>query len=197
MTAKRQSPPRKGNEEMSGRQREIISVDVSKLIRPATSVFASRCAAVDRHLVYEFDFFDFQEESDLRSPVARVMFPVDSLIDHFWRNSRDFGLQCRHLLDEAGIPPEPIGQKAGLVRSDVVVSSNLSSMYRAGVESIIDFYYISPRDIHFARLQAKKPEIQGVLRVQLPLTVLVGILDHVDSVIQALRDRLGTFSPQR
>jgi hypothetical protein len=171
-----------------------LQIALSEQPAPPIAGYADRCAVLDQGSACDLVFYQAAEgEPDV---VVRLSVAIDACVAHLWGSSGEFYAVAREDLEktEFGITPVDVDVPVGNMPR--AVSCNLFGVYRAGsIEAVLDCYYLSPRDLHFARVGGKPPQVEPVVRVQLPLPVLIGLLAHIEAQAEILRGRLGKFAP--
>lgn len=168
-----------------------MKVDLSKLPNPPESIYADEWAIVDRGLALELSFLRTSSTISDVIVLARVMIPIDSAVTHIWDSAkRFFDVEIGNLA-KAKIELATIRTSAPA--ADVVVTGvNVMRISRAGVDSEIDCYYIPPQEVFRVGQQSSHtPRIEGVIRVQAPLTCLVSFLKYLSENEARFRSRIG------
>ncbi len=126
---------------------------------------------------------------ELRSKIE-VAFSDDNFMRQIWFQTR--GIHATARSSTMGNALEPL---SGLPDPDKVQCFRANTVFMALLvgESVIDFYYISPGDIHLARVQRKvEIPLEGVVRVVLSTPLLLEFLDKC----QPLADHLSPRFPE-
>ncbi|HEY5277322.1 MAG TPA: hypothetical protein VIK38_12485 [Coriobacteriia bacterium] len=169
--------------------RVAVEVNVLDLPVPANATYADECVVSDRGLSFEMCFV--YEAPGTAAAAVRVVALIDSIVGQFWGSSRTFHESSREMLKAAGIAVVPVVTARAAPPAPAPVLANLFGMFRTGIGSVLDCYYLSPRDVFFAGRRHVKPHILPVARIMLPSPVLVGLLDYVESMVGSFRERLG------
>ena len=94
-----------------------------------------------------------------------VAIPMKSLFGPFWVSSRDVEKTVDMVLKASGVSapkPEPVSSPESLAPT---VFANTIFAAVGETESTLDFYHLSPREVHLAKTQKKDIQLQPVIRV--------------------------------
>jgi len=171
-----------------------ITVDLGTLPAPEETVFANSCSIIDYGLYLEF-FFWHSRPKGHTEPVLSAMIPIDSVVVNLWGSTREFQKLDESLYKTIGVPIQEVVAARVDVASPRVVSGNVFRVGRTGVEAVLELYYLSPYSSFLAGKRKKQPELDPMIRIQLPGPVLTGMLQRVDSMVPELRSRVGNLLP--
>jgi hypothetical protein len=129
-----------------------------------------------------------------------LRYPPESLVGHFWRNSRDFHSQMKQFASAWPTDQDRNSVTPADMMSDKDHSewTNFESMSHAGTEAVIDFYSLPPAGLARFALGAGSAglTITPVVRVQLSIFELVRLLDSMESVVQEIERYLPAGLPK-
>jgi hypothetical protein len=94
-----------------------------------------------------------------------VAIPTKSLFGPFWVSSREVEKNVDKVLETSGVSvpkPKPISSPESLAPT---VFANTIFAAVGETESTLDFYHLSPREIHLAKTQKKDIQLQPIIRV--------------------------------
>jgi hypothetical protein len=165
-------------------------VNLDALPTPPETLFANACAVIDRGLFFEFAFLDNRRTEESRLVIS-VLTDIDSVVTHLWLTSRQFHETDRELFQKAKIDIPRVHTSAPTSDEAPVVMSNVFRLARASVHAVFECYYLSPTELYRATTKGTNPEVEAVIRIQLPAPVLIGLLDFVATKIDDLKARLG------
>lgn len=120
----------------------------------------------------------------LRSQVE-ISFSRHSFVGQVWRSTREMHEMLRKN-EKLELPPVEDVQY-----SDMVHTSRANNVFMAvlGEESIADFYYIAPSDLHFVRLGRRdNVNLEPVIRVSLPSPLVLEFLNKCEGLISKMPD---------
>jgi hypothetical protein len=125
--------------------------------------------------------------SKLRTKIE-VTFPEEMFLRQLWASSRDFHKTVQGVAEKIDFPPLENVEDTDKVQT---FRSNNVFMGMWGEESVMDFYYLSPRDIHFAKTQqrgaaALEPVVRVVLSTALMFEFLEKCRHHVERLSAAV-----------
>lgn len=167
-------------------------VNLDVLPTPADTLFANACAVLDRGLFFDFAFLNNWSSAHAR-PVVSIITDIDSVVTHLWFTSRQFHESERELFQKAKIDIPRVQTSAPDSDDTPVVMANVFRLARASIHAVMECYYLSPTELHRATTKGINPEVEAVIRIQLPAPVLIGVLDFVATKKDDLKTRLGPF----
>jgi len=94
-----------------------------------------------------------------------VAIPTKSLFGPFWASSRDIEKTVDKILEASGVSvpkPNPVSSPESLAAT---VFANTIFAAVGETESTLDFYHLSPREVHLAKTQKKDIQLQPIIRV--------------------------------
>ena len=168
-----------------------IKIDMAKLVAP-TLVYDADCAWIE-HRPGSASLFFAKRSRDIEQTLRtrlEVRYPVENLVGHFWRNSREFHQKLREFVrqwpvDAASRDVNPSSMKAVKEHSEW---ANFEAMAHAGTEAVIDFYSLSaPGLARFARGQGSDGLVlTPVVRIMTTIFELARLLDQSEAVVKAI-----------
>jgi hypothetical protein len=128
----------------------------------------------------------------LRSQI-QVVFPAFQLIRQLWKSSREFHAKLSALLESLHL--EPLQPETAALAGDKlqVLMANNVLMVHIGTECMMDFFYISPKDLWSKPRRQEALELEPVVRVLLSPTLLVGFLDACRPIVEQLSNQFEHF----
>jgi len=168
-------------------------IDLDALPTPSDSVFASACAVFDCGLFFEFAFTHARHREKPRL-VLTVVVNTDAVINNLWVSAQQFYETDRRIFQDARLEIPTVQSSAPADEQAPILASNLFRMARTGVETALECYYVPPYEIFRAAHKGTNPDVESVVRIQLPGPVLTGILDFVAAKVETLRGRLGKLA---
>ena len=122
--------------------------------------------------------------NQLRTKIE-ITFSEEMFYRQFWKSSRDLHETTRQVSSKKELPSvEPV------VDTDKVQCLHSNNAYMAvlGDEAVLDFYYISPGEIHLARMKQKVDvALDPVVRVVTTTLLLGELLDKCEPFAENLR----------
>lgn len=94
-----------------------------------------------------------------------IIMPAKSLFVQFWLSSREVEGTVDKVLETSRAEPKGESISAPEASPAATLFANLIFVATGEGESILDFYQLSPREIHFAKTQKKDMQIQPAIRV--------------------------------
>ena len=120
--------------------------------------------------------------SKLRTKIE-IDFPQDMFVRQLWASSKDFYKTVQTIADKMHLPPV-----TDLEETDKVQTFRANNVFMGvwGEEGVIDFYYISPRDMHFAQFQQRGDAgLEPVIRVLMSAALLFEFLEKCRHQIES------------
>lgn len=168
-----------------------IKIDMAKLLAP-TMVYDADCAWIEHRPGSASLFFakKSRDEKETLRTRLEVRYPVENLVGHFWRNSREFHQKLKAFVDQwpadaARRDVEPSSMKASKEHSEW---ANFEAIAHAGTEAVIDFYSLAaPGIARFAQGQGSEALVlTPVVRIMTTAFELSRLLDQTAAVIKEI-----------
>ena len=120
-----------------------------------------------------------------------IFFPAMYFVKQLWKSSREFHQTLRDYIAQYNYHPGTPGQ-GGIVaeKTQTLLSNNVFMAISAG-DSMIDFYYISPREMYYRPQRKQAIDLEPVARVIISPPLLLGLLNECDVVSQSLSGKFG------
>ncbi len=119
-----------------------------------------------------------------------IVMPTISLFSYFWSSSRDVEKTVDKLIEAAGITPrlQPMSPADSLA---MTLFANMIFMAVGEGESSLDFYHLSPRDVHLAKTRSMDMQVQPTVRV-----IMSSILTkHFFNLLKPYADQNAALQP--
>jgi hypothetical protein len=117
----------------------------------------------------------------LRTKVE-ISFPREMFMRQFWAGSRDFHETLRLALAKT-----PVESVSGVSDTEKVQTFRSNNVFMAmlGEESLMDFYYIPPSDIHYVRTGRRNEVfLQAVIRISMATPILYDFLEQCRTLVE-------------
>lgn len=172
-----------------------INIDLGKLTAPTNVYDADFAWLVHRPGVVSLFFAKqtLSKGTDFRTRLE-LRYPPEGLVNHLWRNSRDFHARLREFVekwpkDEARDGFDPTKWTAQRDHSEWV---NFEVLAHAGTEATLDFYSLPPVGVARFTKGAGSAGLQvsPVVRVQTTVFELLRLLDSAADVVAAIETYL-------
>jgi hypothetical protein len=164
-----------------------IGIDYSKTQVPERSYYADYCDVQQGRTGHSLFFGKLAPGTSKLRTKIEVSFPDDMLLRQLWNTSRDYHESVRKFAERVQLPPVERVED-----TDKVQTFRANNVYLGtwGEESMMDFYYLSPRDIHLAQSQSRAElDLDPVVRIVLSTAVMFEFLEkcrpHVERLISA------------
>lgn len=152
-----------------------FALDYSKADAPDRAYYADYCDVVKARSGYSFYFGKLIPGTiDLRTKVE-IAFPSDMFREQLWRSSRGLHETARRIWEKS-----PLENLPGARDTDKVQTFRANNVFMAmlGQESLFDFYYIAPSEVHFVRTgQRAQVHLEPVIRIALPSPMVYEFLE--------------------
>lgn len=165
-----------------------VAVNYEEAPVPQHYYVADWCNVVAKDLDVIFSFGNLERDGRLRSKIE-IVFPAFQFIRQIWKSSREFHSRLGVFLDKLGLKAIAV-QPAELVTDKLqVLMSNNALFLQTGTECLMDFFYISPKDLWSKPRRGEQLDLEAVVRVLISPTLLMGFLDACEPVAAALHER--------
>jgi len=184
-----------------------ITIDMAKL-PPPSNAYDADFAWIEHKPGDVRLFFAKRNRDDPKRLRTRLelRYPPESLLGHFWRNSREFHERMKAFTQQW---PQAGGERDKFQPEQMPADkehsewSNFEMMAHAGTEALIDFYTLPVSGIAmFVKGQGSSGlKMTPIVRVQLSVFELNRLLDSMEPIVDEIRRNLPegferTFAPQ-
>jgi hypothetical protein len=164
-----------------------IGVDYAQAPAPHLNYDADYCDVVQGRTGVAFVFGKLKAGSGQLRTKIEITFSEEHFFRQFWGTSREL-----HRYLEQSIKRLPLSPVLAFADTDKVQCLRANNAFVAilGEEAVLDFYYISPGDVHLVRQKQKKEiALDSVVRVVVDSAVLLELLAKCEPFAERLRDR--------
>lgn len=128
---------------------------------------------------------DAGQKEKLRNKLE-IYFPAAFFLSQLWKSRRDFHKTLRGLVVKHGFSAAEAGSPDTKAEKTQTIHSNNVLMVLSGGECMMDFFYLSPRDMYL-RIRKRKPlALEPLVRVIISPTHLLGFLDACEPIAASL-----------
>jgi hypothetical protein len=127
-------------------------------------------------------------QEKLRSKVE-VFFPALSFVTQFWKSCRDFHGQLRKVVEDQHYRPHDVPSSDAYAEKVQTLHSNNALIVLSGGEAMIDFFYISPRDLFLKTRKNQEVRLEALVRILLAPPLLLSLLDACTPIVGAFKGR--------
>jgi hypothetical protein len=159
-----------------------LAVDYEKAEVPARAYAADFCRVIKVDYEFVFVFGKLVPGKGRLRNKVEISFPRRAFGYQFWYSSREL---------QKSLSSELCSERLLDLKfddTDTVQSFRANNAYMAwlGDEGLIDFYYIAPSEVHYARVgKRNKILLDPVLRIVMSSHILLQCLDEVDALMSA------------
>lgn len=133
-----------------------------------------------------FVFGKLAAKGNLRTRLE-IVFPAGFFINQLLASSREFHAKLREYVDKLAYHAQQPGDHSlEADKEQTLVSNNVLMVLSAG-DSLMDFYYISPRDMYYKPRNRRDIELEPLARVLLNPPMLLGFLDECERISPPLK----------
>ncbi len=136
-------------------------------------------------------FDNIKKREKLRSKVE-IYFPSVAFVRQFWTTSRDLHKTLRRWvaahpfeLAESSNTADETAEKIQTLQSNNVM------MVLSSGETVLDFYYMSPRELFLKTKKNKEVELEPLVRILVEPQMLLGFLDECEPIAEFLKPVVG------
>lgn len=168
----------------------MLAIDYSEAGVPPHYYVADyyEVANLDPRILFTFGKLDFPSDSRLRNKLE-IDFPALLFVGQLWRSRAEFHKTLRVIVDQLGYKPVPPGTLSERVDKVQTLHSNNALMIQSGGECMIDFYYLSPRDMALKAPKAEPVQLEPLVRVITSENLLLGFLDACEPIAESLKTK--------
>jgi hypothetical protein len=169
-----------------------LEVEYADVVVPTFYYVADhfRVQNLDSSVLLVFGKLENLEKRDRLRTKLEIYFSGMPFVTQLWKNSRDFHKTLRGVVGRYQFEPESPGPASIETDKTQTINSNNVLMALSGFDSLIDFYYLSPREIS-VKAAKRRPniELEPLARVILPPPMLLGLLDACEGIAESLSAR--------
>lgn len=144
--------------------------------------------SLDPEFLFVFGKREAPNAEGLRNKLE-IYFPCQQFVTQFWRSSRDFHKALRDWNEQFRLPTiERRDIKASGIITKTLHANNVL-MVLAGGECVLDFFYLSPRDISLKAPKGEKIDLMPLVRVILTPNLLLSLLDSAAPIANSLSEK--------
>jgi hypothetical protein len=137
-----------------------------------------------------FGKLDHPQLDRLRNKLE-IYFPVENFVRQLWNSSRKFQISLEtYVADNKAKAVEPSKVSAQTDKVQTLQSNN-ALMVQATGDCIMDFFYISPKDLWLKPIKSEPIGMEALVRVMVTASVMLGFLHECDRAAQELIEKLG------
>jgi len=152
-----------------------MGIDYSLADVPERAYYADYCDITKARVGFSLFFGKLIPGTDRLRTKIEVTFPTDMFVLQLWGTSRDV-----HKTIRASPGQEKLAPVGPVEDTDKVQTfrANNAFMGSWGHEAVLDFYYVSPRDLYLLRMKPKwQATLEPVVRVVMAAALLLEFLD--------------------
>lgn len=171
----------------------MVAVDYSKAPVPPHYYVADYFEVVnlDPQVLFIFGKLDYPAQDRLRSKLE-IDFPALLFMAQLWKSQQEFHKTLRAYVKEFGYQAANQGSISGPVERIQTIHSNNALMIMTGGECMIDFFYMSPRDLALEAPRGGNISLEPLVRVITSPNILLGFLDACEPVAASLMPKFGS-----
>lgn len=165
-----------------------LSLDYEKAEVPSRAYFADYVSVLEGRADITLVFGRLIPGSKKLRTQVEISFSRDSFVAQLWKSAQKMHEAIKKN-EKLRLPPIE-----GAVYSDIVHTSRANNVFIAilGDESILDFYYIAPSEIHFVRMgRRNQVNLEPVIRISLPSPLVLEFLDQCDELVSKMPEAEG------
>jgi len=137
-----------------------------------------------------FGKLDHPQLDRLRNKIE-IYFPVDSFVRQLWKTSRTYQSSLeKYVANNKAVPVRPSNVSPQTDKVQTLQSNNALIVQATG-DCIIDFFYISPKDLWLKPPKSEPIGMEALVRVMVSASVMLGFMQECDKAAKGLIDKLG------
>jgi hypothetical protein len=168
-----------------------FGLDFAKAPVPAHFYFADYLSVDEdsSEVMFTFGKLDKPATDSLRTKVEIYFNPV-MFVKQFWVSTRDMHKSLENYAKTRGFKPVAESKLLAAPKVQTFQSNNVAIMLTMG-ECLLDFYYVSPKDLFYRSPKGEKVDAEGLVRVILSLELLLSLLDRSRPIAEKLLPTYG------
>lgn len=127
-------------------------------------------------------------QEKLRSKVE-VFFPAPVFVNQFWKSCRDFYVVLRKAVEAQRYQVHEVPSSDVYTEKVQTLHSNNALIVLSGGESMIDFFYMSPRDVFLKPRRNQEIRLEALVRILLAPPLLLSLLNACAPIAETLKGR--------
>jgi hypothetical protein len=167
-----------------------LHVDYSTAPEPDNFYFSDYYEVVDLEpdILFVFGKLDRPGGKEIRNRIE-IYFPAAEFVNQFWKSTAQFYDKLRDFAAAKGYSAQRAGQIAEIPQKVQVFRSNNAFMAQGGTDTVLDFSYISPRDVFLKTMKGQSLTIEALVRVNMSVAQLWGVLDACRPIAERLASK--------
>jgi hypothetical protein len=180
-----------------GVQTAMLAIDYSEAPVPPHYYVADYYEVVNRdpQILFTFGKLNYPNENQLRNKLE-IDFPAQHFIVQLWRSAGEFHKMLRAFVRQFGYQPVAPGSISEPVEKVQTIHSNNALMIQSGGECMIDFFYLSPRDMALKMPKSESVLLEPLVRVIMSPNLLLGLLDACEPIAESLTSKFGRMEEE-
>jgi hypothetical protein len=152
-----------------------LALDYSKAEAPSRAYYADYCDVVGARAGYSLFFGKLVAGTNRLRTEVEIAFPEDMFVRQLWASTRSIHASVEAAWKQK--PLEPVNAPTETDKVQTFVSNNVF-MAILGEESLLDFFYIAPSEVHFFRTGHRSEVLlEPVIRITLPTSLVFEFLE--------------------
>jgi hypothetical protein len=156
-----------------------IAVDYQHAAIPERSYYADYCDVQRARAGFGLFFGKLITGSSRLRTKIEIDFPEEMFVKQLWNTSREFHRTVQIAAETMHFPPLNEVEDTDKVQT---FRSNNVCMVVMGEEAVMDFYYLSPRDVQMQ--QRGSPGLEPVIRVVMPTPLILEFLEKCRQYVE-------------
>jgi hypothetical protein len=176
----------------AGPQGLYLSIDYESAPVPEYNYVADfvQVMSLDVQALIILGKMDFPENR-LRNKLE-IYFPAYTFVNQLWHSSRLMHKALREFADETKCSLDlPKPQTLHCDKVQTLLANNVV-MVRSGADCLMDFFYLSPKELATKPPRRAPLEMEALVRVTCSFTFLLAFLDRCEPVQEELRHKFGS-----
>jgi hypothetical protein len=168
-----------------------IGLDYARAPVPSHFYFADYLSVDEdaSQVMFTFGKLDKPHTGGLRSKVEVYFNPV-MFVKQFWIHTRPMQPQLEQYLKDHGLKSLEPTELLGAPRVQTFQANNVSIIMTEG-ESMMDFFYLSPKDLFYKPQKGEKIDIEALVRILLSPSLLMLLLTESQPFAEKLLPKYG------
>jgi hypothetical protein len=168
-----------------------FGLDYAKAPVPAHFYFADYLSVDEdsSQVMFTFGKLDKPATNKLRSKVEIYFNPV-MFVKQFWASTREVHKSIQEYANKHGLSAIAKSQLLEAPKVQTFQSNNVAILLSIG-ECLLDFYYVSPKDLFYRTPQGEKVDAEALVRIILSVELVLSLLDQSRPIAEKLLPKYG------
>jgi hypothetical protein len=170
-----------------GLQSAMLAIDYADAPVPTHYYVADyfEVANLDPRILFTFGKLNYPSDKQLRNKLE-IDFPAPLFVMQLWKSRADFHKLLKTFVQQNGYQAMNPGGLSEPVEKVQTIHSNNALMILSAGDCMIDFFYLSPRDMALKAPKSEELYLEPLVRVMTSPNLLLGLLNACEPIAEDL-----------